>query len=330
MTRSNSMLVPFLAVLLLVVPLSAGAQQAQKVYRIGYLALTQGEEVAPYMKAFRDRLRELGYLEGKNLVFDYRSAEGREDRLAALATELSQAKPDVLVGGFGTLAPLALKRVTTTIPIVFANVGDPVGPGLVTNLAHPGGNITGMTSQASGVAAKRLQLLQALVPGLQSVAILMNPATPFSQLALTEIRAAAKVLSIHLEVFELRTGEQASSTFAAAVKAGSGAMIVLEDPLTYGIRQQITDLAAKYRLPAIYGFRDIVEAGGLMSYGPDRRERFRRAADYVDKILKGTKPGDLPVEQPTKLDLVLNAKTAEVLRLAIPQALVLQADQIVK
>lgn len=140
MTRSKSMLVPFLAVLLLVLPLSAGAQQAQKVYRIGYLGLTQGEEVAPYMKAFRDRLRELGYLESKNLVFDYRSAEGREDRLAALATELSQAKPDVLVGGFGTLAPLALKRVTTTIPIVFANVGDPVGPGLVTNLAHPGGN----------------------------------------------------------------------------------------------------------------------------------------------------------------------------------------------
>jgi putative ABC transport system substrate-binding protein len=323
-------LVAILALALLALPLAAGAQQAEKVYRISFLGLAPVKDVASAMKAIRERLRELGYIEGKNVIFEYRSAEGRQERLTELATELARARPDVLIAGGGTLAPLALKGVTTTIPIVFASVGDPVGAGVVASLARPGGNITGLTGQQTELAGKRLQLLRDLIPGSQLIAVLMNPATPFTMLALKETRAAAELLHVRLEILELKTGDQVTGRFEAAIKAGAAGMIVFEDPLTYAIRQQISDLAAKFRLPTMYGDRDYAEAGGLISYGPDRHEMNRKVAEYADKILKGAKPADLPVQQPTKFELVFNAKTAKSLRLTIPQSLLLQADQVIK
>ena len=323
-------LVAILALALLALPLAAGAQQAEKVYRISFLGLAPGKDVASTMNAFRERLRELGYIEGKNLIFEYRSAEGRQERLTELATELARARPDVLIAGGGTLAPLALKGVTTTIPIVFASVGDPVGAGVVASLARPGGNITGLTGQQTELAGKRLQLLRDLIPGSQLIAVLMNLATPFTMLALKETRAAAELLHVRLEILELKTGDQVAGRVEAAIKAGAAGMIVFEDPLTYAIRQQISDLAAKFRLPTMYGDRDYAEAGGLISYGPDRHEMIRKVAEYADKILKGAKPADLSVQQPTKFELVFNAKTAKSLRLTIPQSLLLQADQVIK
>lgn len=322
-------LVLTLALALLASPLAAGAQQARKVYRISFLALIPGEDVT-LMKALKERLQELGYIEGKNLIFEYRSAEGRQERLTELATELARARPDVLIAGGGTLAPLALKGVTTTIPIVFASVGDPVGAGLVASLARPGGNITGLTGQGTELAAKRLQLLRDLIPGSQLIAVLMNPATPFTLLALKETKASAEILHVRLEILELKTGDRVAGRFEAAIKAGAAGMIVFEDPLTYAIRQQISDLAAKFRLPTMYGYRDYAEAGGLISYGPSRREMYRRAAEYADKILQGAKPADLPVEQPTKFELVLNAKTAKALPLTIPTSLRLRVDQVIE
>ena len=314
----------------LAAPLAAEAQQPGKVYRIGYLALLPGEDVTSPMKAFKERLHELGYIEGKNLIFEYRSAEGRQERLTELGTELARARPDVLVAGSGTLAPLALKGVTTTIPIVFVSVGDPVGAGVVASLARPGGNITGVTGQSADLAAKRLQLLRDLIPGSQLIAVLMNPATPFALLALKETRAAAEILHVRLEILELKTRDQVAGSFEAAIKAGAAGMIVFSDPLTYASRQQIADLAAKFHLPTMSTYRDFTEAGGLISYGPSRRDTYRKAAEYVDKILKGAKPADLPVEQPTKFELVINLKTAKALGLTIPPSMLGRADQIIE
>ena len=314
---------------LIIVPLAGEAQQPGKVYRIGFLALLAGEDVT-LMKALKDRLHELGYIEGKNLIFEYRSAEGRQERLTELATELAHASPDVLIAGIGTLAPLALKRVTTTIPIVFASVGDPVGAGVVVSLARPGGNITGVTGQSADLAAKRLQLLRDLVPGSQIIAVLANPATPFALLALKETKAAAEILQVRLEILELKTRDQVASRFETAIKAGAAGMIVFSDPLTTAIRQQIADLATKFRLPTIYTYKEFIEAGGLISYGPSRRDMYRRTAEYADKILRGAKPADLPVEQPTKFELVINLKTAKALGLTIPQSLLIRADEVIQ
>ena len=318
-----------LAVSLILGPLAADAQQSGKVYRISFLALLPGEDVT-LMKALKERLHELGYIEGRNLIFEYRSAEGRQERLTELATELAQARPDVLIAGAGTLAPLALKGVTTTIPIVFASVGDPVGAGVVASLARPGGNITGVTGQSADLAAKRLQLLRDLIPGSQIIAVLANPATPFALLALKETKVAAEILHVRLEILELKTRDQVANRFEAAIKAGAAGMIVFSDPLTTAVRQQIADLAAKFRLPAIYTYREFAEAGGLISYGPSRRDMYRRTAEYADKILKGAKPADLPVEQPTKFELIINLTTAKALGLTIPQTLLLRADQVIE
>jgi putative ABC transport system substrate-binding protein len=313
----------------LAAPLAAEAQHTGKVYRIGFLALLPAEDVT-LMMALKDRLDELGYVEGKNLVFDYRSAEGRQERLPELAAQLARAHPDVLIAGTGTLAPQALKNVTTTIPIVFVSVGDPVGAGVVASLARPGGNVTGVTGQSADLAAKRLQLLREVVPESRIIAVLANPATPFAQLALKETRAAAEILHVRLELLELKTSDQAASRFEAAIKTGAAGMVVFSDPLTTAIRQDIADLAIKFRLPTIYTYREFAEAGGLISYGPSRREMYRKAAEYAAKILKGAKPADLPVEQPTKFELVINLKTAKALGLTIPQTLLLRADQIIE
>ena len=308
--------------------LAAEAQQEGKEYRISFLALTPGEDTTS-MKALVERLHELSYSEGRNMTFEYVSADGRPERLPQLAMELVRARPDVLIAGFGTLTAQAAKAATTTIPIVFTTVGDPVGAGVVASLARPGGNATGL-SGLTEIGGKRLELLLELIPGKQVVAVLMNPDTPFTRLALKEVKTAAEAERIRLEVLEARTPDQVSGQFGAAVKAGAGGLLVLEDPLMYDLRRQISDIAAKFRLPVVYTYRDYAQAGGLMSYGTDRRQIYRRAAEYVDKILKGAKPADLPVEQPTKFELVINLKTANALGLTIPPSLLARADQVIE
>src|SRR5215813_10254802 len=250
--------------LLLTATLVAEGQPVGKTYRIGFLSLTPGEN-ATLMKALLERLEELGYSEGKNMAFEYRSAEGRSEQLPQLAMELVRARPDVLIAGFGTLTAQAAKAATTTIPIVFTNLGDPVGAGLVTSLGRPGGNVTGLTDQARDLQGKRLQLLQDVIPGKPVIAVLMNPDTPFTALAVRDVRAAAETAHIRVDVLEARTADEVSLKMLAASKAGAGGLLVLEDPLTFSVRQQIADLAAKLRLPAVYGYRDFAESGGLMS-----------------------------------------------------------------
>ena len=281
------------------------------------------------MKPLLERLHELGYVEGKNMTFTYRSAEDHPERLPQLAKELVQANPDVLIAGFGTLAAKAAKAATTTIPIVITSVGDPIGAGLITSLSRPGGNVTGVTSQASDVVGRRLQMLEDLIPN-QMIAVLMNPDTPFSQLALQELRAAANPKGQRPAVFEARTADEVSSRVEAASKAGAAGLLTLDDPLMLSVSKQIADLAAKARLPTMFGSRDFAEAGGLMSYGVDRRQLNHRAAEFVDKILKGAKPADLPVEQPTKFELVINLKTAKALGLTIPDKLLALADEVIE
>jgi len=246
-----------------------------------------------------------------------------------MAGELVRGRPDVLIAGFGTLAAQAAKAATMTIPIVFTTVGDPVGAGLVSSLGRPGGNVTGL-SGVTAIGGKHLQLLKELGPGKQVIGVLVNPETPFSRLALKEIKTAAEADRTRLEVLEMRAADQAPRVLEAAVSAGVGGLLVLGDPLTYSLRREIADLSAKVRLPAVYPSREWAEAGGLLSYGADRRQLYRRAAEYVDKILKGAKPGDLPIEQPTKFELVINLTTARALGLTIPPSLLQRADQVIE
>jgi putative tryptophan/tyrosine transport system substrate-binding protein len=310
-------------------PCAARAQQPTKSHRIGYLALLPGED-AVLVKPLLQRLQELGYREGGNLTFAYRSAEGRRERLPELAAEFVRANPDVLIAGFGTLTAQAAKAATTTIPVVFTSVGDPLGAGIVASLNRPGGNVTGLSSQASEIGGKRLQILDEIAPGKRIVAALLNPDAPFSVLALQELRSAAEPRRQRLEIFEARTVDQVSAGIEAASKAGAAGLITLEDLLLLGLRREIADLTARLRLPTVYGNRDFVEAGGLMSYGVDRRQQCRRAAEYVDKILKGANPADLPVEQPTTFELVVNLKTAKAIGLEIPDKLIAVADEVIE
>jgi putative tryptophan/tyrosine transport system substrate-binding protein len=323
------LLLSLLAVML-AAPLAA-AEQGSKVYRIAFLALVPGEDTG-LMTALLERLRELGYSGGKNMILTYRSAEGRPERLPQLAMDLVRENPDVLIAGFGTLAAQAAKAATTTIPIVFTNLGDPVGAGLVSSLGRPGGNVTGLTDQARDLQGKRLQILQEVVRSgaAQMIAVLMNPDTPFTALALKEVKAAADAAHARLKVLEARTSDQLSGRFEEGMNAGVVGLLVLEDPLTYNARRQLAELSARFRLPTIYGYRDFAEAGGLMSYGADRRVMYRRAAEYVDKILRGAKPADLAVEQPTTFEFVINLKTAKALGLTIPPSLLARADQVIE
>jgi putative ABC transport system substrate-binding protein len=313
---------------LLAAPLATEAQRAGKVYRISFLGLTPGEDTTS-MKPLLERLHELSYSEGRNMTFEYRSAEGRPERLPLLATELVRASPDVLIAGFGTLTAQAAKAATTTIPIVFTLVGDPVGAGLVASLGRPGGNVTGL-SGLTEIGGKQLQLLQELTPGKQVIAVLMNPDTPYTRLALKEISTAAEATRTRVQVLEARTADQVPRQFEAATTAGAGGLLVIGDPLIYSLRQEIAGLSAKVRLPAMYPSRDYAEEGGLISYGANRRQIYRRAAEYVDRILKGAKPADLPVEQPTKFELVINLKTAKALGLTIPPSLLGRADEVIQ
>ena len=307
-------------------PLAVRAQQVPKLYRVAYLALLSGPDAA----IVKQRLAELGYVEGKNLIFDLRSAEGQAERLSDLATELVRTNPDVIVAGFGTLTAKAAQAVTTTLPIVFTSVGDPIGAGIVKSLNRPGANITGLHPAGTEITGKRLQILLELAPDVRIVAVLLNPDTPFSALALQELKAAADAQQRRLEICEVQTPDQLSTSIEGAARAGATGLTTLEDPLLLSLRRQIVDLAAKHRLFAAYGNRDFVTAGGLLSYGTDRRQLYQRAAELVDKILKGERPADIPVERPTKFELIINLKTATALGVTIPNTLLALADEVIE
>jgi putative ABC transport system substrate-binding protein len=305
-------------------------QQAEKVPRIGYLRVTSASDRPPLLDAFRQGLRELGWVEGQNIVIDYRFAEGRLDRLPDLAAELVRLKVDLIVS-LGTQGVTAAKNATETIPIVMIAVRDPVGAGLIASLAHPGGNVTGVSGYAGlETVAKQLELLKETVPKIRRVAILLNPTNAYHSLAVREVNVAAQTLGVQLQLLEARGPNEFDGAFAAMVKERVGALLVLSDVIFNSHASRLADLAARSRLPTAYAVRESVEAGGLMSYGPGFLELYRRSAAYVDKILKGAKPADLPVEQPTKFELVINLKAAKALGLEVPPLLIAQADELIE
>jgi len=322
----------FLSVLsggLLAAPLAAEAQQAGKVYRIGYLSAGSDTSNPRVREAFRQGLRELGWVEGQNIIIEYRWAEGRFDRLPDLAAELVRLKVDIIVAP-ATPAAAAAKKATGAIPIVMIGVGDPVGTGFVASLARPGGNITGSSySVGLEIIAKQLELLKEAVPKVRRVAILSNPTNPAHPLWMSEIKDAGRSLGVQLQFPEAQGPTEFDGAFAAMAKERAGALLVMADGMFMLHRTRLADLAAKSRLPSL-GYRELVEAGGLMSYGPSLPDLWRRAATFVDKILKGAKPADLPVEQPAKFELVINLKTAKALGLTIPPSLLARADQVIE
>ncbi|HEX9661773.1 MAG TPA: ABC transporter substrate-binding protein, partial [Candidatus Binatia bacterium] len=306
----------------------ADAQQPARIHRIGILINTPASAQSTQVEAFRRRLRELGYVEGKNIVIEYRYAEGKLERLPDLAAELVRLKVDVIV----TAGPaiLAAKKASTTIPIVFAVATDPVGLGLVSSLARPGGNITGLSLMWPDLNGKRLELLKEAFPKVARVAFLWGSGGPGGNLALTDMEAAAKALGIKLLSLPVRSLDDFESAFAQAKREGAQALITNSGPLINTQQRRVLDFAAKNRLPAIYHYSEFVEAGGLMSYGPDNTDLWRRAADFVDKILKGAKPADLPVEQPTKFELIINLKAAKQIGLTIPSSVLARADRVIR
>jgi putative tryptophan/tyrosine transport system substrate-binding protein len=314
---------------LLAAPLAAEAQPAGKVYRIGILGNVplSDTEGARLWGALTQGLRELGYVEGQNLIVEHLSTEGRSERLAALAAELVRWKPDVIVVPNNSNA-LAARKATQTIPIVAATFSE--ASGLITNLARPGGNVTGLTLFAPEIASKQLELLKEIVPHVSRVAILWNPINLSGQLYLDQARSAARTLGIQLQVLEARQPEDIERAFTAMGRKRAGALLVVADAMFILQRTRIVNLAAKAHLPAMYTLREHMEAGGLAFYGPSMADNFRRAASYVDKILKSAKPADLPIEQPTKFELVINLKTAKALGLTIPPSLLQRADQVIE
>ena len=309
-------------------PLVARGQRSVKVYRVAYF-VAGSEADDPFRFVFTDTLRELGWIEGKNIIIEPLYAENRMDRLPQLAAELVQRNVDVIVAG-GTLAPLAAKRATTTIPIVMALAGDPLGSGLVASLAHPGGNVTGLSMMAPDLAGKSLQILKELVPSVSRVAVLWNAANPYPALVFKQTQTASLDLGIQIQSLEVRGPNDFDRAFEAAIQQRAEALVTVGDPLTINYRKQITEFANKSRLPAIYATKDFVAVGGLMSYGPQISDLLRRAAGYVDKILKGEKPADMPVEQPTKFEFVINLKTAKALGLDVPTTLLARADEVIE
>jgi len=307
------------------------AQQSAKVWRIGFLTTRSRPASldADYFGALPRGLRELGYVEGKNIVIEWRFADGNIERLPALLADLARLKVDVIVAG-GAPAARAAQQATGTIPIVLAGVGDPVGLGLVASFSKPGKNITGVSNMAGDVSVKSVEFLRAVVPKLSRVAVLLNPANPIDAIVLKQVQAAAQAAGISVSVFEATSASQIDAAFAAIVRSRPGALIVAPDPYYVSQARQIAELAAKSRLPAIYSFRPHAEAGGLISYGENMAKNYGRAAPYVDKILKGAKPADLPVEQPIQLELVINRSTAKALGLTIPQELLLRADEVIE
>ena len=315
----------------LAAPFAAEAQQAAKVPRIGYLAVNRA--ASPHIaEAFLQGLRDLGYVEGRNVVIEYRDAEGKPERFPALAAELVALKVEVIAAG-PTPAALAAKQATRTIPIVFASGGDPVTDGLVTNLARPGGNVTGLSGLAPELVGKCLEQLKQAVPGVNRVAVLWHPGAVGERTEkdmLKEAEAAARARGVRPQFVEARGPGDFDRAFSDMTRARAGALTVLTSPMFFSERRRLVELAAKSRLPAVYTVREYVDAGGLMAYGANAADLYRRVATYVDKILKGAKPSDLPVEQPTKFELVINLKTAKALGLTIPPSLLGRADEVVQ
>ena len=311
------------------VPLASFGQQAAKVARIGFLEASSPSAIAARIEAFRQGLRELGYVEGKNVAIEYRYAEGNFDRLPALAAELVRLNVNVIVTGGPTAIPAA-KAATTAIPIVMAFDTDPVGSGFAASLAKPGGNITGLSTLAPELSAKQIELLKEIVPKLARVAVLGTASRPGSAHALREVENAAKALKVQVQFQDVVDPKGIDAAFLAARKGSADAVLVLGSPLFNANRTELTELASKSRYPVIYDRAEFVEAGGLMTYSVSLADLARRAATYVDKILKGAKPGDLPIEQPTKFDLVVNLKTAKALGIKIPNSVLAQATKVIE
>ncbi|HEV8342923.1 MAG TPA: ABC transporter substrate-binding protein [Candidatus Binatia bacterium] len=317
-----------IAVALLAVAVIAEAQQAKKIPRVGFLIPGTPSSWSARIEAFQQGLRELGYVEGKNINIEYRYAEGKFDRVPDLAAEMVRLKVDVIVTG-DTPAIQAVKKTTDTIPIVMGNVADPVAAGLVTSLARPGGNITGLTTFAPELDGKRLELAQEILPKGARVAFFWDPAVSAMRIRFNEVQGAARALEITLQSLEVRNPKELESAFEAAIRERPGALM-LPNTIVIAYGRQIVDFAAKNRLPLIYDTREFIEDGGLMSYGPNFPDLWRRAATYVDKILKGAKPADLPVEQPTKFELMINLRTAKQIGLTIPPNVLARADRVIK
>ena len=318
-------LVLTLALGILLAPLAADAQQAARVYRIGILGDTPG----PQWKAFRQGLGDLGWIEGQSVEMEWRWSEGRFDRLPDLAAELVRLRVDIIVSE-GSTATQAAKQATATIPIVMAIAADPIGFGLVASLARPGGNVTGSSSLSPQLTAKQMELLKEVVPGLSRLSVLGHLTNPAHQVALKEIEAAASVLRVKIQPVGAPGVDELEGAFSTIIGQRPGGLLVIPSPIFDAQQRRIADFATKSRLPAVYNKPLFAEAGGLMAYGAHYADFFRRAATYVDKILKGAKPGDLPVEQPTRFELVINLKTAKALGLTIPLSVLIRADQVIQ
>ena len=319
-----------LAGALLAIPYAAVAQATGKIWRVGFLEAGAPTANPQFIDAFKRGLTALGYVEGQNVVIIDRWADGQIDRFPALLSEIVQLKPDVIVVG-STAGALAAKAAVSAIPVVFVGVQDPLGAGLVGSLARPQGNLTGFSlAEEDGLLGKRLEILREMVPAIDRLALIWNPASPTGAPRLKEARSATAKFGMTLEPFEVRDAKELDAVFAVIAKERIGALMVIADPLTVRNRQRIVALAASKRVPAMYSFLEFAQAGGLVAYGPSVPELFRRAATYVDKLLKGAKPADLPVEQPTKFELLINLKTAKALGLTIPQSLLLRADEVIQ
>ena len=307
----------------------AQAQQANKVPRIGFLSAGSPSSMAARVEAFRHGLREHGYVEGQNILVEYRYAEGKLDRLKEFASEMVSLKVDVIVTG-GPIATRPTKQATNTIPIVTAYESDPVGTGLVASLARPGGNVTGLTNLSPDLSVKRLELLKEAIPKLSRVAVFWDPTDPGSPGLLKEVEMAAQSLGLKIQRLEIRNPNDIEGAFQAATKGRAGAVTTLNSPVIFTHRKRVVDLAVKSRLPTIHAQIEFAEAGGVMVYGPNDADMYRRAATYVDKILKGAKPSELPVEQPMKFDFIINLKTAKQIGLTIPPNVLVRADRVIR
>ena len=315
--------------LLLVFSFPVEAQPPAKVHRIGFLAGGSLATYAALIEAFRQNLRELGYIEGQNIATEYRASEGREDRLPELAAELVRLQVHLIVA-WTTPAARAAKNATTTIPIVMVGVGDPVETGLVASLARPSANLTGLTSLSPELSGKRLELLKEVVPRVSRVAIFWNPGNPSNSLQLKEVQAAAQTLALRIQSLEVSRPDNIERAFAAIAREGAGALLVFADSFFLTHRVRLADLAAKNKLPAMYANRQNVEDGGLMSYAPDVSYMWRRLAYYVDKILKGTKPADLPIERPRKFEFIVNLNAAKQIGVTVPPNVLARADKVIR
>jgi len=309
-------------------PLAARAQQPGKLPIIGFLGATTPTIHGQWAAAFAQRLRELGWIETRSIAIEYRWAGGRNERYAEIASEFVRLKVDVIVT-WGTAPVVAAKRATAVIPIVFTTAGDPVATGLVASLARPGGNVTGLSNQIPDLAGKRLELLREIIPDLRRLAILSNIGSPIGMLETGEVQAAARTLGLEVLPLEIRRAEDIAPAFES-LKGRAQALYVVAEPLIGSSRVRINTLALGARLPTLHGLREYVEAGGLMSYGPNAPDLFRRSADIVDKILRGTKPRDIPVEQPTKFELMINVTTAKAIGLSVPESFLSRADEVIE